>query len=200
MLSEHEKELLRRSWRLVLPIADTAADLFYKRLFELRPQYAALFPADMSAQKRKLMQMLAFVVHSLDWPETAWRDDVPIDEDLLLVVLALGRRHRDLYKIPDESYEAVGEALLWTLDYGLGTAFTDEVRAAWLQVYRLLVSTMRMGSTLSDRCTPIAKERSMAIGAALLDKATPSTTPTHHARDTRHDSQPPKEQRANGSR
>src|SRR6185436_7813513 len=100
----------------------TAADLFYKRLFELRPEYAALFTSDLKEQKRKLVQMLAFIVRSLDWPDSAWKDTVSAEEDLVYVVLALGRRHRDLYRIPDDSYAVVGEALLWTLDYGLGTA------------------------------------------------------------------------------
>jgi hemoglobin-like flavoprotein len=150
MLTDQEKALVKRTWRLVVPIAETAADLFYKRLFELRPEYRKLFPENMAAQKRKLLQMLAFVVKSLEYPDAAWRSTVPLDEDLMYVVLALGRRHRDLYKIPAESYAAVGEALLWTLDYGLGEAFTAEVRTAWLHVYQLLASTMRLGSALID--------------------------------------------------
>lgn len=150
MLTDTEKDALRRSWRLVVPIADTAADLFYKRLFELRPDYRSLFPDDMTKQKRKLLRMLAFVVKAVDFRDAEWADDVPPEEDLLLVVLALGRRHSELYDIPDESYGVVGEALLWTLDYGLGDAFTPEVKAAWTELYTSLARTMRMGSTLQD--------------------------------------------------
>jgi hemoglobin-like flavoprotein len=69
----------------------------------------------------------------------------------MLVVLALGRRHSDLYRIPNESYGVVAEALLWTLDYGLGEAFTSEVRAAWTRLYTLLAQTMRLGATAVDR-------------------------------------------------
>ena len=128
-----------------MPIADTAADLFYRKLFELRPEYRALFAGDMSSQKRKLVAMLSFIVRSLDWPDEAWREEVAEESDLFLVVLALGRRHTDLYKVPDEGYAAVGEALLWTLDYGLGKAFTPPVREAWGLVYRLVSMTMKMG-------------------------------------------------------
>jgi hemoglobin-like flavoprotein len=145
MLTDKQKVLIRDSWRLVVPIAETAADLFYKRLFETNPEYRALFKADMTAQKRKLISMLSFVVRSLDWPDSAWRETVDEENDLFLIVLALGRRHSTLYRVPDESYEAVGQALVWTLDYGLGKAFTEEVRAAWLQVYRLVAMTMKMG-------------------------------------------------------
>lgn len=157
MINDTQKESIRSSWRLVVPIADTAADLFYRRLFEIRPQYRGLFPDDMTQQKRKLIHMLAFIVKSLSWSDAQWRDVVSPDEDLLLVVLALGRRHRELYKIPDESYDAVGEALLWTLDYGLGEAFTPEVKQAWGHVYGLLASAMRMATAtkVSDAPPPV---------------------------------------------
>ena len=119
--------------------------MFYKRLFELRPEYRALFKPDMSTQKRKLVAMLAFIVKSIDWPESAWQESVREDDDLFLIVLALGRRHSDLYDVPDAAYDAVGEALLWTLDYGLGKAFDAETRAVWTQLYLLLATTMKMG-------------------------------------------------------
>jgi hemoglobin-like flavoprotein len=145
MLTDAEKNTILSSWRLVVPIADTAADLFYRRLFELKPAYQQLFKSDMPAQKRKLIAMLAFIVKSLDWPESAWRQDVAEEDDLFLVVLALGRRHSELYAIPDAAYATVGEALLWTLDYGLGKKFDDPTRAAWTKVYTLVSTAMKMG-------------------------------------------------------
>lgn len=145
MLTNNDKMAIRRSWQLVVPIADTAAELFYKRLFELKPEYRKLFPPDIAPQRRKLIAMLKFIVNSLDWPDDAWRESVAQEQDLFLVVLALGRRHVELYQVPDVAYEAVGEALLWTLDYGLGEAFTSDVRDAWTRVYTLLSTTMKMG-------------------------------------------------------
>jgi len=161
MITEEDKEHIRRSWKLVIPIADTAADLFYKRLFELKPEYQSLFPADMAGQKSKLVRMLAFIVKALDFPESAWREDVSDAEDLLLVLLALGRRHDALYRIPREAYGSVGEALLWTLDYGLGEAFSPPVRAAWTAVYKAVSTTMILSAKAHD------PERSLesALGA-----------------------------------
>jgi hemoglobin-like flavoprotein len=147
LFSDSEKDIVFRSWRLVVPIAETAADLFYRRLFELKPEYRPFFGEDMAAQKRKLVRMLAFIVRSLEWREEQWKEDVDPAEDLLLVVLALGRRHRDLYKIPTESYGAVGEALVWTLEQGLGDAFTPATREVWIKLYTVLASTRQMGST-----------------------------------------------------
>jgi hemoglobin-like flavoprotein len=151
VLTESDRSAVRHSFRLVIPIADTAADLFYKRLFELAPAYRRLFPGDMAAQKRKLVRMLAFIVAALDYKDNEWRNDVPPEQDLMLIVLALGRRHSELYRIPSDSYAVVAEALLWTLDYGLGEAFTPEVRSAWTRLYLLLAKTMRLGSTAIDR-------------------------------------------------
>lgn len=146
MLSLKDRNLVVNSWRLVEPIAGTASDLFYRRLFELRPDYRELFPNDMAPQKKKLVGMLGFIVKALDWGLSEWQEDVPKEQDLFLVVLALGRRHGDLYRIPDESYPVVGEALLWALDYGLGEAFSEDLRDAWTQVYGTLSSLMMMGT------------------------------------------------------
>lgn len=149
MLTDQQKNLVVSSWRLVVPIAETAADLFYKRLFELKPEYQGYFSSDLDKQKRKLVAMLAFIVKSLDWGDTDWEEEVSIEDDLFLVVLALGRRHGELYQIPDSSYAVVGEALIWTLDYGLGDAFTDEVKGAWLEVYTQLSRMMLLGTRSS---------------------------------------------------
>ena len=146
MLSDDEKKILRDTWRLVVPIMDTAGDLFYRRLFELQPAYRQLFPEDMSSQKRKLIAMLGFAVRTVDWADETWAQDVANEDDLFLVVLALGRRHTLLYKVPEEAFPTVGEALLWTLGMGLGQAFTAEARAAWAKLYNLLSATMLIGA------------------------------------------------------
>lgn len=145
MLTNDEKKLLRDSWRLVTPISETAAELFYKKLFELKPEYRSMFPEDMSSQRRKLMVALTFIVKASDWAQESWAEDVPKEDDLMLVVLALGRRHTLLYKVPDEGYKHVGEALLWALNMGLGQAFTPEVKAAWTKIYVLVSNIMRIG-------------------------------------------------------
>ena len=145
LLTDADKQVIKDTWRLVEPIRDTAADLFYRRLFELKPEYRPLFKNNIEAQKRKLIGMLAFVVKSLNWPESMWTEEVDPENDLFMVVLALGRRHRELYHIPDDSYEVVRDVLLWTMDYGLGEAFTPAARSAWGRVYDLVATTMKLG-------------------------------------------------------
>jgi hemoglobin-like flavoprotein len=114
----------------VRPIADTAASLFYTRLFELDPALQHLFHGDMREQGRKLMGMLAFVIGNLDRPDT-----------LLPAVSALAERHQ-AYGVQSGHYQTVGVALLWTLERGLGDAFTVEVREAWTAAYQILSEVM----------------------------------------------------------
>lgn len=169
MISDTQKKLIQDSWRLVVPVADTAADLFYRRLFERYPQYRPLFGDDMSSQKKKLIRMLAFIVKAMDWMESQWKEDVPPERDLMLVVIAMGRRHSEVYKIPDVSYAHVGEALIWTFDYALGEAFTEEVKQAWSLVYTLCAKAMRMGSAVVDRDAALgSKEFSQKLGEEAL--------------------------------
>jgi hemoglobin-like flavoprotein len=126
-----EIDLIRGSWRSVEPIADVAATLFYDRLFELDPAVRRLFRrTDMESQRRNLMQTLAVVVKGID------RLD-----DLAPAVQALGRRHAG-YGVRAAHYDTVGAALLWTLEAGLGEAFTAETRAAWAGAYGTLASVM----------------------------------------------------------
>lgn len=169
MITDEEKSAIRDSWRLVVPIADTASDLFYRKLFEIRPEYRRLFPDDMRTQKRKLVAMLAFIVKALDWPDSAWREEVSEEDDLCLVLLALGRRHSDLYRIPDAGYEAVGEALLWTLDYGLGKKFDAPTRAAWTHVYQLVALTMKMGRLSVPNATRADAALGKVVAAASVN-------------------------------
>jgi hemoglobin-like flavoprotein len=131
MLTETQIALVQSSFATIAPIADDAAVLFYNRLFEIDPNLRQMFKGDMAEQRRKLMQMLTAAVKGLQRLDRL----VPVVEDL-------GRRHAG-YGVTDAHYETVGAALLWTLEKGLGRAFTPEMRDAWATVYGLLASTMR---------------------------------------------------------
>lgn len=122
--------MVQDSFKKVVPIAGTAADIFYDRLFEIAPQVRSLFPDDMSEQKKKLMQMLAIAVNGL----------TKLDE-ILPAVQDLGRRHND-YNVTPEHYDYVGAALLHALGVGLGDEFTDELKEAWTETYTTLASVM----------------------------------------------------------
>ena len=62
-------------------------------------------------------------------------------EKIVPAVQDLGRRHVG-YGVTADQYEPVGEALLWTLEKGLGPAFTPQVNEAWTSAYTTLASVM----------------------------------------------------------
>ena len=128
-LTDEQKMMVTDSFAKVAPIADKAAELFYGRLFEIDPGTKPLFKkTDMKEQGRKLMQTLATAVGALYSLEQL----VPVVEDL-------GKRHIS-YGVTKKQYDSVGQALIWTLEQGLGDDFTPEVRGAWVEVYGILAS------------------------------------------------------------
>jgi hemoglobin-like flavoprotein len=63
-------------------------------------------------------------------------------EALVPTIADLGRRHAQ-FGVTDAHYDTVGAALLWTLERGLGSGWTAEVKAAWSGAYALLADVMR---------------------------------------------------------
>jgi len=126
--------LVRSSWQQVLPIKDTAAQLFYGQLFELDPSLRSLFKGDMVEQGRKLMTMINMVVISLDKLGP-----------ILETIEDMGRRHV-AYGVTEAHYDTVGSALIWTLGQGLGEQFTPAVENAWADAYNTLASAMKQAA------------------------------------------------------
>ncbi|PKB70571.1 MAG: hemin receptor [SAR202 cluster bacterium Io17-Chloro-G6] len=126
--------LVQSSWSKVIPISDMAAELFYGRLFETDPSTKVLFKGDLKEQGRKLMAMITEAVQGLN--------DL---EGLVPAVQDLGRRHGG-YGVQEKHYGSVASALLWTLEQGLGEAFTPEVKSAWTETYMLLAAVMKEAS------------------------------------------------------
>jgi len=150
-ISPEQIALVQETFKAVLSIKDAAADLFYSRLFEDDPSLEALFPTDLTEQKQKLMSTLAVAVGGLNKLE----DIVPVLQDL-------GVRHA-AYGVKPEHYDTVGGALLWTLEQGLGEAFTPEVKAAWTEAYMIMAETM--------------KEAAAEVAAEIADEISADPTP-----------------------
>jgi len=125
-----EVKLVQDSFAKVAAISEQAAVLFYDRLFEVAPAVKAMFPADLTEQRKKLMGTLAVVVNGLGNLES-----------ILPAASALAKRHVS-YGAKPEHYPVVGGALLWTLEKGLGEAWTPEVAAAWTAAYGTLSGYM----------------------------------------------------------
>ncbi len=119
-------KLVQSSWSRMLPVSEAAAVLFYNRLVGIDPSTKILFMGDMTDQGRKLMHMITAAVNGLH--------DL---DSLIPVVQDLGGRHYR-YGVTEAHYGSMASALLWTLEQGLGDAFTPEVKSAWTETYMLL--------------------------------------------------------------
>jgi len=129
-MTPDQVKLVQQSFARVAPISEQAANIFYDRLFEVAPAVRAMFPSDMTEQRKKLMATLAVVVNGLSNLEA-----------VLPAASALATRHV-AYGARPAHYPVVGGALLWTLEKGLGEAWTPDVAAAWTAAYATLSSYM----------------------------------------------------------
>jgi hemoglobin-like flavoprotein len=129
-MTPDQVKLVQQSFAKVAPISDQAAVIFYDRLFEIAPQVKAMFPSDLTEQRKKLMATLAVVVNGLSNLES-----------ILPAASALATRHVG-YGAKAEHYPVVGSALLWTLEKGLDAAWTPEVAEAWTATYGTLSGYM----------------------------------------------------------
>ncbi len=133
MTPEHVR-LVKESWAKILPSAEQVGVLLYARLLETYPELGPLFKGDFSEQGRKLMAMIGQAVDGLD-------DFTPMDPALI----SLGARHRD-YGVQEDDYPKLADALIWTLQQGLGDDLTPEIMVAWVGLYRTLTDTMLAGA------------------------------------------------------
>jgi hemoglobin-like flavoprotein len=129
-MTPDQVKLVQDSFAKVAPISEQAAVLFYDRLFEIAPSVKSMFPTDMTEQRKKLMGTLAVVVNGLSNLES-----------ILPAASALAKRHVS-YGAKPAHYPVVGSALLWTLEKGLGDAWTPEIAEAWTAAYGTLSGYM----------------------------------------------------------
>jgi hemoglobin-like flavoprotein len=130
-----QARIVQSTWRAVLPVGDTFAELFYGKLFSLDPELKRLFRDDMLEQGRNLTAMLSVAAANLARPEKIER-----------ALRELGKRHA-AYGVEAAHFATVEAALLFALEHALIDVFSAEVREAWRAAYRLLSSKMLEGAT-----------------------------------------------------
>lgn len=123
--------LVKQTWKLLREIDPALlGDVFYGRLFSQYPALRPMFRGSMEIQYQKFVDMLSMIVARLDRPDTVAQE-----------ISQLARSHEG-YGVKPEHYQFVGEALLWTLERGLGNDWNDDVRRAWSACYDLLTRSM----------------------------------------------------------
>jgi nitric oxide dioxygenase len=129
-MTEDDIRIVQKSFELLKERSDQFGAVFYERLFTTYPPVRTLFARDIAPQSKKLVQMLAMVVASLDKLDA-----------IMPAVAELARRHRT-YGVTEAHYPIVGATLLWTLAQGLGESYTKQVEEAWTAAFAILSGAM----------------------------------------------------------
>jgi hemoglobin-like flavoprotein len=130
-MTSHQINLIRLSWAKVSAIDPlVVGDLFYGKIFEIAPNAREMFTRPIPEQSKKVFAMLNYVITKLDRLE-----------DIIGEIGKLARRHTT-YGVKEEHYTVVGNALLWTLEKGLGEDWNEELKEAWADCYSTLATAM----------------------------------------------------------
>ena len=131
-MTNQEIKLVKNSWRKLMGIDHgIIGDVFYSRLFIQQPGLRKMFPADMTQQNKKLVDMLVYIVGGLEQADI-----------LSNKIRALGKQHQNL-GIVAHHYETVGDALIWTLEKALGIDWNEELKSAWKSCYSELAESLQ---------------------------------------------------------
>ena len=122
--------IVQSTWRAVLPVGGTFAELFYGRLFALDPKLKKLFHGELVEQGRNLTAMLSVA-----------SANVGKFERITVALRQLGKRHV-AYGVTPKDFANFEDALLFALEHALIDVFTPEVKAAWQAAYALVSGTM----------------------------------------------------------
>jgi hemoglobin-like flavoprotein len=137
-------ELLAASFARVSANKTDAATIFYARLFTTAPQLRPMFKGDLESQKQKLMSSLAQIV-----------DFYRVGVDPHGYLARLGHGHQ-AYGVQRSHFDAVGDALVFTLAQILGDDFTPDIRHAWVEAYAEVSAVMMRAAELTPPANRIA--------------------------------------------
>jgi hemoglobin-like flavoprotein len=129
-MTPEQVDLIRKSFDEMWSIRRSLADKFYNRFFEAAPGARRLFPNDMEKQYLKLMDTIAALVGSLD------------NHPLFQSIIGHTARQHARFGVTSSQLAAFGDALIWSLEQQFSSAFTPELRQAWITLYEAMQTEM----------------------------------------------------------
>ncbi|XP_041132577.1 neuroglobin-like [Polyodon spathula] len=148
-LTAKDKGLIRDSWERLGKNKLPHGTVMFARLFELDPELLKLFhynTAFTSAQEclssPEFIDHISKVMLVID-AAVSHLDDL---QSLAEYLVNLGRKHQAV-GVKTQSFNAVGESLLYMLERSLGPGYSTELRDAWVTLYAIVVKTMSSGWT-----------------------------------------------------
>uniref|UniRef100_A0A7S3Z6G4 Globin domain-containing protein n=1 Tax=Lotharella globosa TaxID=91324 RepID=A0A7S3Z6G4_9EUKA len=140
-LTSKEKKLVTETWAAVMQDKSKHAITLFENIFDIAPAARALFKfgtvSDLTTSKlaklhaEGVMDTVDFAIQRLD----NLGEVVP-------ALQKLGTMHAN-YSVVPAHFPIVGQALLKTLEDGLGEHWTPEVKAGWVKVWTTVVAVMK---------------------------------------------------------
>lgn len=130
-MNSQQIALVRQTCTEVAPIADSTAEIFYQKLFQLSPSMRSVFAPGLRERGRQLMETVEAATQIMDHRKA-----------MTSAFAELGSRQMAL-AAGNNRYEAVGAALILAFRQGLGPSFTPEARQAWIALFDYIDETMK---------------------------------------------------------
>jgi hemoglobin-like flavoprotein len=132
-MTPEQVNLITQSFDKMWPIRRNLAAQFYSRFFEIAPDARRLFPEDMNRLHLKLMDTIAAIVGALD------------NRALFQSIISHTALQHARFGVSSAQFAAFGDALIWSLEEQFGSAFTPELRQAWITLYEAVQTEMMAG-------------------------------------------------------
>ena len=136
VMTPEQAYLIKKSFDEMWPIRRGLAMQFYNRFFEIAPDAKRLFPSNMERLYLILMDTIAAIVGALD------------NRALFESIIGHTARHHERFGVTLSQLIAFGDALIWSLEQQFGTAFTPELREAWIALYEEVQTEMIKGAKI----------------------------------------------------
>ena len=166
-----ERLLVEQSWALVEQDLEAHGIKFFLKIFEIAPAALQLFSFK---DERPLESSAGLKVHAMLVMKTvgeavAGLKDIPA---LVPVLVNLATRHAD-FSVKQEHFPVVGQALLSTLEAGLGDNWTPEVQAAWTSTWNTVVSVMEpaLQTAILEKLPEAERNRALVQSSWTIIKA-----------------------------
>jgi hemoglobin-like flavoprotein len=129
-MTSEQINLIRQSFDEMWPIRRNLAVKFYDRFFEACPDARRLFPSDMEKQHLKLMDTIAALVGTLE------------NRALFQSIISHTAHQHARFGVTSSQLNAFGDALISSLEQQFGSAFTPELKQAWIALYEAVKTDM----------------------------------------------------------
>eukprot|EP00549_Striatella_unipunctata_P020831 CAMPEP_0118702284 /NCGR_PEP_ID=MMETSP0800-20121206/17795_1 /TAXON_ID=210618 ORGANISM="Striatella unipunctata, Strain CCMP2910" /NCGR_SAMPLE_ID=MMETSP0800 /ASSEMBLY_ACC=CAM_ASM_000638 /LENGTH=174 /DNA_ID=CAMNT_0006603447 /DNA_START=66 /DNA_END=590 /DNA_ORIENTATION=+ len=166
-------EIVINTWKDIQAIKnfkEVAGVILFRKIFDTAPaaqymfSFGEKFPlgAEEMYADPEFLRHASNVVNAVDRAVSMLGRSV---RPLVAILKAMGGRHHG-YGVLPAHYPIVGDALIGTLSDALGEKFTDEVKAAWVEIYGVISSAMLEGHDAAE--AKVKAEEAKAMGDTKL--------------------------------